>query len=79
MSQTAAGMIRQKLLERTQAGKPSDGEWIAIGLLAVADALDSVSTSIDNLATEVRDSDGVAAKLGDIATELDALARALPR
>ncbi len=73
MSQSAAGYLR-KILNREQAGKPSDAEMVAIGMLAIADSLDNVSASLDNVAKETRDSDGVSTKLGDVA---DALAVAI--
>ena len=77
MSQSAAGYLR-KILNREQAGKPSDAEMVAIGMLAIADSLDNVSASLDNVAKETRDSDGVSTKLGDVADALDHIAKELP-
>lgn len=61
----------ERRLERVQEegavlAEEAHGFWVALGLYLVADALQSVSTSIDNLGSEVRDcNDGVAQALKD--------------
>jgi hypothetical protein len=56
------------------------GLWVGLGLFLVADALQSVSTSIDNLGSEVRDcNDGVAEALKDIEPTLSKLVDAVDK
>lgn len=61
----------ERRLERVQEegvvlAEEAHGFWAGLGLYLVADALYSVSTSIDNLSSEVRDcNDGVAQALKD--------------
>lgn len=59
---------------------PTDGQWVAIGLLALAESLDSVSTSLDNIASSGSDevAKALGEGLGDIERALTGLTAALP-
>jgi len=86
MSNTVASI--RKLFERAleqqhgMAFPPESPLWSALGLYLVADALQTISTSVDNLGSEVRDcNDGVAQALGEMEVTISKIVdelRALP-
>lgn len=78
---SSAPQIIQKLIadQRERATKLTDGQWVAVGLLAVAQSLDSVSTSIDNVAGQSEEvAKALSSGLGDIEVALSRIAEALP-
>lgn len=69
---SAAERIRKTLTNTFNSSEITDGQWVAIGLLAVAESIDRVSDSIDGLAARAESG------LGDVEAGLARIAEEMP-